>query len=1270
MGADYNFSFTTDSAPAVTSTTPADAATNVDPTANITVTFNEPVTVDTSSFDILCGQFTHFAFSVSGSGTSSITLDPTPQDLPGAASCTVTAIAAKISDVDTGDPPDHPASDTMFSFTTQDTAPTVSSTSPADGATDVARDTTIDIAFSESVTATNNAFTIACPTGTPESFSQTSSPATTFTLTPSATLPAGTVCTVKVVANQISDTDTVDPPDNMAADYTFSFTTKANSAPTDISLSNSSVDENQPSGTTVGTFTTTDPDPGDTASYGFATGTGDADNGSFQIVGDTLETNASFDFETKSSYSIRVRSTDGGGLFFEKQFTVSVNDVNEAPTDISLDKNSIDENQPSGTTIGSLTATDPDTGQTHSFTLQNSGCSGSFPNNNSFSITGNSLKSAVSFNFEVKNTYTICVRTTDSGSPPLSFDKTFTIHINDVNDAPVSTPDSYSGAIGNTVAVVQTTATGPHVTLTGNSLIANDTDEDQTFPHTLSAVAETVTSTGGGTVQINSDGSFVYSPGVGDKNQDDTFTYHVTDGSLTTAGTATIHIDDFLVWYVDNSSAAATHDGRSNSPFLGLSSLNGAGGSGDSDGPGDYIFLYYGTGGSYGGGIPLEANQNLYGEKNGLTVNGHNLVAAGSNAPTITNASGTGVGLASGVDIEGLNISGTSGDGINGSAITSATVGTTTAVNISSAGGDGVDLSGSATGNISFASPISGSAGHSVAVSGRTGGTVAFSGSINESGTGISLSSNTGGTINLTGGVTASTGASNAFVATGGGTVSVTGSANTINTTTGTALDVENTTIGASGLNFQSISANGGGHGIVLVSTGSSGGLTVTGTGSAGSGGTIQNIAGADLATNNCGAAGSAAGVGVYLNNTTSPSFSWMNFTGTFGNFGILGYSVNGFTLTHSSLTGTFGDNVNVDDDTVHFCTLTGSASISNSTISNGAETNLRVVNASGTLNRLTLQSDTFGLNQNGGGGGTLIEADGGTTNATVLDTTFQGSRGTPFDALSQTGATMDLVFGQPGHGNTIHNTHPNIVPFAQDLAVTPSGTETFDINSNHFDSASAVQAQGGVIINAALGTAVASGYFRNNTIGNSGIANSGSSGNDPGLDVESNGGGDLTIKVDSNQMYQWGSNGAGFLVQAGATSGNPTAVNATITNNTIAQPGTFAVASNAQGFQLNNGTTSGENFTTCLLFSGNVLNGSGTGAGGDARFRQRFDTKVQLPGYTGPQDGVTGTPTLAQFIQGLNPTGPPSVTSVSSTAGGGGFFNTSGGANCALPGF
>jgi len=36
-----------------------------------------------------------------------------------------------------------------------------------------------------------------------------------------------------------------------------------------------------------------------------------------------------FDYETKSSYSIRVRTTDSGGLYFEKQFTITINDVTE-----------------------------------------------------------------------------------------------------------------------------------------------------------------------------------------------------------------------------------------------------------------------------------------------------------------------------------------------------------------------------------------------------------------------------------------------------------------------------------------------------------------------------------------------------------------------------------------------------------------------------------------------------------------------------------------------------------------------------------------------------------------------------------------------------------------------------------------------------------------------------------------------------------------------------------------------------------------------------
>jgi predicted extracellular nuclease len=102
--------------------------------------------------------------------------------------------------------------------------------------------------------------------------------------------------------------------------------------PTDISLSATNVNENVTANTVVSTFTTTDPNTGDTFTYSLVTGTGDADNAVFAIANNTLQITASPDFETKSSYSVRVRSTDNGGLFLEKVLTIQVNNVNEAPT--------------------------------------------------------------------------------------------------------------------------------------------------------------------------------------------------------------------------------------------------------------------------------------------------------------------------------------------------------------------------------------------------------------------------------------------------------------------------------------------------------------------------------------------------------------------------------------------------------------------------------------------------------------------------------------------------------------------------------------------------------------------------------------------------------------------------------------------------------------------------------------------------------------------------------------------------------------------------
>ena len=101
----------------------------------------------------------------------------------------------------------------------------------------------------------------------------------------------------------------------------------ANQAPTDLALSGTSVNENQPSGTTVGTFSTTDPNCYDSFTYTLVSGTGGTDNAAFAVAGSTLQTVVRFNYEVQPSYSIRVRTTDLAELSYEKVFTITVNNV-------------------------------------------------------------------------------------------------------------------------------------------------------------------------------------------------------------------------------------------------------------------------------------------------------------------------------------------------------------------------------------------------------------------------------------------------------------------------------------------------------------------------------------------------------------------------------------------------------------------------------------------------------------------------------------------------------------------------------------------------------------------------------------------------------------------------------------------------------------------------------------------------------------------------------------------------------------------------------
>ncbi|MFM8476253.1 MAG: cadherin domain-containing protein [Planctomycetaceae bacterium] len=247
----------------------------------------------------------------------------------------------------------------------------------------------------------------------------------------------------------------------------------ANQAPTDITLSNVSIPENSAADTIIGSFTATDINPGDTHTFTLVAGTGSTDNASFTIVGNQLRSSAPLNFETKTSYSIRVRATDAGSLTFEKTFTISVTNVNETPTDITLSSTSIAENQTAPAVVGNFSAVDPDSGDSHTFTL----VAGTGDTDNaSFSIVAGQLRTATTFNFETKSSYSIRVQATDVGN--LTFQKVFTISVTNVNEAPTDITLSSTSIAEN--------QTAPAVV--GNF---SATDPDAGDSHTFTLVAGT-----------------------------------------------------------------------------------------------------------------------------------------------------------------------------------------------------------------------------------------------------------------------------------------------------------------------------------------------------------------------------------------------------------------------------------------------------------------------------------------------------------------------------------------------------------------------------------------------------------------------------------------------------------------------------------------------------------------------------------------------------------------------------------------------------------
>lgn len=241
--------------------------------------------------------------------------------------------------------------------------------------------------------------------------------------------------------------------------------TNVNEAPTQVGPGVAAVNENAAAGTVVTTLATTDPDAGDTFTYALTTNPG----GKFAISGNqvVVANGAVLDFESQSSYDIIVRSTDSGGLTVFRQVTVSINDVNEAPTGASLTGNSVAENSAAGTVVGTLSAQDPDG---NPITYSISGGTGA----SLFEISGNQVvvKAGAALNFEATNSYTLIIGASDGSlSGPTG---TFTVNVTNVNEAPTA----LTGVLG---PVAETAVAGANV----GTVATTDPDAGQTFTYAI-----------------------------------------------------------------------------------------------------------------------------------------------------------------------------------------------------------------------------------------------------------------------------------------------------------------------------------------------------------------------------------------------------------------------------------------------------------------------------------------------------------------------------------------------------------------------------------------------------------------------------------------------------------------------------------------------------------------------------------------------------------------------------------------------------------------
>jgi hypothetical protein len=408
------------------------------------------------------GQTLTYAITAGNTGNAfSIIASTGVLKVNNAAALSASAFALTVKVTDNGSPSMNASATVTVNVTQANRAPVISNQSfsvmsnASNGTTVgtvIASDPDAGQTLTYAITAgnTGNAFSIVASTGVLKVNNAAALSASSFALT------------VKV-------TDNGSPSMNASATVTVNVT-QANQAPV-ISNQSFSVMPNASNGTTVGTVIASDPDAGQTLTYAITAGnTGNA----FSIVASTgvLKVNNAAAL-TVSSFALTVKVTDNGSPSLNASATVTVNvtQANQAPV-ITNQTFDLQQTAAQGTLIGIIQASDPNAGQTLTYTIISGNSNGIFGLN---SGTG-ALTVLIPEGLTPGPKY-LDVRVTDNGSPSMYTEAVITIDVISTNNAPIMTAQTFVSApyppVGSTLGIIEATDPDPGQTLTFSIVSGN-----------------------------------------------------------------------------------------------------------------------------------------------------------------------------------------------------------------------------------------------------------------------------------------------------------------------------------------------------------------------------------------------------------------------------------------------------------------------------------------------------------------------------------------------------------------------------------------------------------------------------------------------------------------------------------------------------------------------------------------------------------------------------------------------------------------------------